>query len=51
MPGQSGGPLWLFDNGVPYVYGVASGTSDTGTGFASGANFVNAIAKARIDFP
>ncbi|KAK4216754.1 trypsin-like cysteine/serine peptidase domain-containing protein [Rhypophila decipiens] len=51
VPGQSGGPLWLFENGSRFVYGVASGTSSIGTGFASGANFVNAIARARQDFP
>ncbi|KAM7188384.1 Trypsin-like cysteine/serine peptidase domain containing protein [Naviculisporaceae sp. PSN 640] len=51
VPGQSGGPLWLLENGSRFVYGVASATSSIGTGFASGANFVNAIARARQDYP
>ncbi|KAF4460682.1 major facilitator superfamily transporter [Fusarium albosuccineum] len=51
IPGQSGGPLWAEEDGAPYLYGVLSGTSDQGSGFASGNNLVNAISKARSDYP
>ncbi|KAL2672569.1 hypothetical protein Neosp_013282 [[Neocosmospora] mangrovei] len=51
IPGQSGGPLWLDQNGSPYLYGVLSGVGEEGTGFASGQNLVNAISKARADYP
>ncbi|KAJ4220976.1 hypothetical protein NW759_007046 [Fusarium solani] len=51
IPGQSGGPLWLEQDGPPYLYGVLSGVGEEGTGFASGQNLVNAISKARADYP
>ncbi|KAJ4172593.1 hypothetical protein NW754_002795 [Fusarium falciforme] len=51
IPGQSGGPLWLEQDGTPYLYGVLSGVGEEGTGFASGQNLVNAISKARADYP
>lgn len=51
IPGQSGGPLWLEQDGSPYLYGVLSGVGEEGTGFASGQNLVNAISKARADYP
>ncbi|KAH8878918.1 trypsin-like serine protease [Thozetella sp. PMI_491] len=51
VPGQSGGPLWINENGSRYQYGVLSLTSSTGSGFAAGGNFVNAIVRARNDFP
>ncbi|KAM0426567.1 hypothetical protein ACHAPT_008259 [Fusarium lateritium] len=51
IPGQSGGPLWLEQDGSPYLYGVLSGVGSEGSGFASGQNLVNAISKARSDYP
>ncbi|ORY11011.1 trypsin-like cysteine/serine peptidase domain-containing protein [Clohesyomyces aquaticus] len=53
MGGQSGGPLWLLPeaDGVRYLYGVLSAGNSQSTYFAGRVAFLNAVAKARNDFP
>ncbi|KAF7186434.1 Glutamyl endopeptidase [Pseudocercospora fuligena] len=54
--GQSGGPHWENINGRRYIWGTLSVTFDGGNGVAwagwgSGNEMVNAIIKARRDYP
>lgn len=50
--GQIGGPLWLWENGERYVYGVASFEAGPGRNyFASGPDFLGAIGAARTNYP
>ncbi|KAM0541963.1 hypothetical protein ACHAPJ_013025 [Fusarium lateritium] len=48
--GQSGGPLYRIEDGLAWQYGVMSAFGDVGTVFASGSNFVNAVAKTRKEY-
>ncbi|KLU82136.1 hypothetical protein MAPG_01213 [Magnaporthiopsis poae ATCC 64411] len=50
--GQSGGPIWLNQDGGAYQYGVHVGAVKGVRAIAShGSTLINAIVKARKDFP
>ncbi|KAH6969335.1 trypsin-like cysteine/serine peptidase domain-containing protein [Fusarium avenaceum] len=49
--GQSGGPLFIMEDGLPWLYGVSSTHYLTNNGFASGPDLVKAVAAARKEFP
>ena len=49
--GQSGGPLWLLDGGVRYQFGVLTAMGTTSTLFAGMQPWLDAVAKAKADFP
>ena len=50
-PGNSGGPLWLLENGVRYQYGMCSAGSPVASLFSGGNRWLAAVNKARSDFP
>jgi hypothetical protein len=49
--GQSGGPLFTIEDGLPWLYGVSSTHYLTENAFATGTDLVKAIAQARKDYP
>lgn len=50
--GQSGGPLYRMENGIPWLYGVASAhLVDQTAMYVTGSNLVNAVAMARQEYP
>ena len=50
MGGQSGGGLWVLENGVRSVVGTLS-LMGTYSSFGGGPAMMQAINKARVDFP
>ncbi|KAM0206285.1 hypothetical protein ACHAQI_008386 [Fusarium lateritium] len=51
VSGQSGGPLYTMEGGLPWLYGVCSTTYLFDTAFATGKDMVKAIAQVRKDYP
>ncbi|KAM7213795.1 Trypsin-like cysteine/serine peptidase domain containing protein [Rhypophila decipiens] len=51
LAGQTGGPLWLWENGSRYLYGMASYGAVGRNYFASGPNFYGAIGAAYSAYP
>ena len=49
--GQDGGPLWLVEDGAPWLYGVLSSHNRTSSTFTSGDRMMAAIYKARLEYP
>jgi hypothetical protein len=49
--GQSGGPLFIVEDGLPWLYGVSSTHYLTNNGFATGPELVKAVALARKKYP
>jgi V8-like Glu-specific endopeptidase len=51
MGGQSGGPIWILENGTRFQYGMCSSGGSTSTSFTGMQPWINAVAKARTDYP
>ncbi|KAH7262881.1 trypsin-like cysteine/serine peptidase domain-containing protein [Fusarium tricinctum] len=49
--GQSGGPLFIVEDGLPWLYGVSSTHYLTNNGFATGPELVKAVTLARKEYP
>lgn len=49
--GQSGGPLFIVEDGLPWLYGVSSTHYLTNNGFAAGPDLVKVVALARKEYP
>ncbi|KAF4997549.1 hypothetical protein FGRMN_3754 [Fusarium graminum] len=50
IKGQSGGPLFMVEDGLAWQYGHLSASYPSNVGFMTGSDFVKVIAKARRDY-